>query len=270
MQLDDIKRLKELNHEGFICGPSENEDIFFKRCEGLRDKNLLEERFKALDVSLLENIELKEFDLSINWCWGKIRKKSWLPWIAAETQIYEDEKGLFPIVKIFQKKREDEALKHEFLHVARCAFNENVFEEILAFKTSTKKWRRIWGALFRSSKERSLFLISILLALLFSWIEPSRGWTEVLQGFPWMVLSLMAIRLMKDQRNLSKALARLSQIFAHPQPLAIALRLTDKEIIAFSKESISNLQQYIGCQTSLRWKQILASYPYRSPCFRRL
>lgn len=257
----DNKRLNELNHEGFICGPSENEEIFFKRCEALRDKKLLEERSKPLNVSLLEKIELKEFDLSIDWCCGETRKKTWLPWVAAETQIFEDERGLFPLVKILQKKREDEALKHEFLHVARCAFNENIFEEILAFKTSTKKWRRFWGALFRSSKERSLFLISILVALLFSWIESSSHLTEGVQGFPWIVLSLMAIRLVKDQRNLSKALIRLSKMFTYPQPLAIALRLTDKEIIAFSKESIDNLKRYIGRQSSLRWKQILASYP---------
>jgi len=49
-------------------------------------------------------------------------------------------------------------LSHEAIHVARMGFQEPFFEECLAYRTSSRRWRRFLGPLFTFSWEPFLFL----------------------------------------------------------------------------------------------------------------
>ena len=61
-----------------------------------------------------------------------------------------------------------ELIAHEMAHIGRMMFEEPEFEEIIAFQSSTNRFRRFFGPLFRSSKESMLFVIVLGLS-------PARG-----------------------------------------------------------------------------------------------
>ena len=74
---------------------------------------------------------------------------------AATWILNEENSGKIPILQLkesfFKKKRYlkiyklEEILTHEFVHFARCNFEENVFEEFFAYLTSASIFRRILG-----------------------------------------------------------------------------------------------------------------------------
>ncbi len=125
-----------------------------------------------------------------------------------------------------------EVLTHEAVHVLRCMFQEPRFEEHLAYATSPKKWRRLLGPLFRSSRESIVFLLALAL-----------GVFEPLWSLP--VFVFFGTRLFIERGIFQKCLKKVS--------LQVASGLTDKEIVLFSKLSIEEIRAYAFQQPCLRW-----------------
>lgn len=152
-------------------------------------------------------------------------------WTGAYTWIIETKQGIkVPIIQLPLKKRrwtltsEEEILDHEKIHVQRAAFNEPIFEEIIAYQTSPSKWRRFLGPLFKKQSEATLFMASLILMPLIPYV-------------PALFFALLLLRLIKRQHQFKKALH-------HLPPLAkesIAI-LSDKEIISASKNDLLFLE----------------------------
>ena len=69
----------------------------------------------------------------------------------------------------------DELLDHEAVHAMRSQYQEPRFEEILAYFTSPRSWRRRVGPLFRSTRIGYTLLVATLLPLFHPllWAVPS-------------------------------------------------------------------------------------------------
>ncbi len=143
-----------------------------------------------------------------------------------------------------------EILSHEMIHAIRLMFDEPRFEEILAFHTSKKKWRRFLGPLFNRPLDTHLFLAFLLL----SWIVYMAGMFLDIPFLSWSLpLPLIAlipslIRLIHSQSLFSKALSRL--------PLEALVYLTDQEIKEFATLSKEEIEDYIATHPSPRLNQL--------------
>ena len=144
-------------------------------------------------------------------------------WEVGALWIYENEaKERFPLIQL--KRDSKEIFNHEKVHALRVAFNENRFEELLAYKTSKRAWRQYFGPLFRSQRSVWVFLSSTLLCF----AHP------IFILFPLIIVSLLALKLSKDQRLLNKTIANIGGFKR-------ALFLTDEEIVRFSKMQRSDI-----------------------------
>lgn len=155
------------------------------------------------------------FGFKIDWMEVEEGQKGLMPWHGGGTWIGEGRAR----VRIRKGLNREEILKHEAVHVARMGFKEGRFEEIFAYMTSEKKWRRILGPLFREPWHAYLFLGSSLLSFFF-------------YPLPLIVLFLLGVQLIRDRRILSRCLRNLEQ--KYDKPLEVAIRLSDEEIALLS------------------------------------
>lgn len=250
--------LLKLGRRGLIPGPKEDEEQFLERIE-LTLKRSSEEEIPEEDWEEALHITAQLYGVEPDWIPAFYSDKGLRPWEGAA--IWMDKrsskiqlrtafrKGSF--LKIYKRA---EVLSHEAVHAARFAFNEPRFEEIFAYKTSSKTWRKILGPLFRTPLETGLFL----LALIASAVLP------FLFFLPWLLLLIFGVRLFLSHRTLSCAQQKCEKILLNPaQSLCVLLRLTDKEICFFSKASTQEINAYIFEQTTLRWHSIKSSFVFR-------
>jgi len=197
-------------------------------------------------------------------------------WQGAVTWLYESTSKIkFPLIQLkinFKKGRflfysRDEVLLHESLHAIRIAFEESKYEEIFAYSLSEKKWRTFFGPLFRESRHATIFLLTFLVSIishvfsLFLLSSPLLYLFTFLTFLPVFYFSFRLSSLIYDQWILKKALKKIASLFPkNRHPLSVAFRLTDQEIRAFAKKSLTDLKVYIEQQltTSLRWKSLYA------------
>ncbi|MCB1108763.1 MAG: hypothetical protein KDK44_03825 [Chlamydiia bacterium] len=148
-------------------------------------------------------------------------------WEAGALWVYEDDHQIrLPLIQL--KKYSEETLNHEKVHCKRIAFDEKRFEEIFAYLTSSKVWRKKWGALFRTELSLWGFLILSFCPL----------WSIHFIIFPLGFLGWQMIRLFIDRRHLLNVIEKLGSFER-------ALYLTDNEIIAFSKMSKNEIFAYL-------------------------
>ncbi|MCH9608491.1 MAG: hypothetical protein S4CHLAM45_10680 [Chlamydiales bacterium] len=223
----------EEDQRGFLCGPNESEETFYKRC-------------KADDLSTFPPSLKELFAISPNWVPVHYKDSglrfweggcSWIEGTNVEIQLKEQFAHKKTLWKIYSK---EEILAHEGVHAARVAFEEPIFEEVLAYQTSKSRFRRFFGPFFRSPKETLFF--ALLLPL--SFFSPF---------FAIGVVAFGLMRLIKTQATFLLARKKLGKLYGKKNALPIMLHLTDKEIILFAKGSIKS---YVEKQTSLRWQQI--------------
>lgn len=159
----------------------------------------------------------------------------------------------------------DELLAHEVIHAVRCDFREPVFEEVLAYQTAEKTWRRWLGPILQNPAETKCFLVVLLLAVvaqwggyLFSWPV----WCDLFVYLPWAVVLLGGLRLSKNQGIFKRCLKHLEGVVGQ-HALAVILRLTDREIVQFSQWSKEEIVAYAAreARLSVRWKMLTVSYP---------
>ena len=244
--------LLENNARGFIPLEEETVEAFLARTKRLAE---FAKPYQSKAV-------LQAFDLAIDWLPLVYQRKGLRFWEGGACWIGEakelcsffslppcEEKGPFCIVqvtpKLQGKKRYwfcdiEELVAHEAVHAARLGFGPGTgdrFEEILAYATSKRGWRRVFGPLFRSSKEVSLFCFvlvgAVSLQMIGSLIE-SRMLFLLSLLFPWAFLMGFVARLFWSRRVFQRAYKKLEGKVL-PHPLAVLVRLTDREIEELSR-----------------------------------
>lgn len=238
--MTDVELLK-YNQKGFIPGPGESEENFYRR---IKDA---ENFFNAPP----QDLEVESRVLPSHWDWVRehlyelydfrpeslfayYSNRKLAPWQGAASWIIGTDVGLLCAVQLrkgLSKGRylklysREEILAHEAVHAARSAFNEPVNEEFFAYFTSEKKWRRALGPIVQRPMEVWLFLLFAAYSSFF-------GSFLLLAG----LLFLGFFRLAFRHRRLQKAIKTLSSQVSSPRiQRAILLRLTDQEIQTLSQ-----------------------------------
>ncbi len=255
-------KLLSLNSRGIFPGPSEGEEEFLKRVSA------------AKKISSQENLKLAQEIFSAFPDWIKIHfsQKGLLLWEGAATWIEENAEGVreasIQIKSSFftQLYPREEIIAHEMVHAMRLMFEERRFEEILAFRTSKNRFRRYFGPLFTHPGETKGFVICMLGSWLLYWAEFIFDFSlgvRYLLCSPLLVLGWGIWRLARSQKVFSLALNHLEKAVKKPKtPLAVALRLSDREIEQFAKSSPEAILAFASKEKeqSLRWKQLFSVY----------
>ena len=179
-------------------------------------------------------------------------------WEAAATWTVDYNNSFLSYIQIKPKKRvlNEEMIRHEAIHEMRQGFKEKIFEEFLAYNTSKSFFRRIFGPIFFSTQETLVFVGVFYISLLvFFFTENEIGFI----GLAWIVVFLI-LRLGICHLIFFRCLKKIARIFPWKDPLAIAVSLTDKEILVIAiKKNLFSLSQ-IKKENSPRWQQILDTF----------
>lgn len=254
-------------HRGLVPGPNETSEAFSLRVR------------QAISLSSPEIPEWKGaldkvhrlFHVIPDWITVKIGGPGLNYWEAAATW-QEEKEGVFhttiqiPDSKKIRKFKRlvslEEVCAHEMVHAVRCAFQEPRFEEILAYQTAEKPWRKILGGLWKNPNEMRLFLLLLFSSFSVQWIGLFFSLPTYTLSFlflPWLFLIFAASRLCRDYRTFQKCQKSLQRIF--PAPLPLMLYLTDQEIALFSKANIAEIRAYMdSCVDDLRWQFLLKKF----------
>lgn len=241
----------ELNHQGWILSPNETKKQLLSRkatCEK-------ESMGSVLIASKAHDLTEKIYQFRLENIKVLYSKESIFPWQGALLWSYQRKgENPFPVIQIRKKglSNENEILAHELVHAARFAFKEPFFEEMLAYQTSSKKLYRLFGPLFIFEKEPFLYLLlsfsSFLSVIFFE--------NLYLLWVPSLFLAVLLLRLSFLHGIFYLAKKHIKQAGA-PNPLAVLLRLSDKEI--FQTAFFKNKKIFQGKKKNLRVK-ILSNY----------
>lgn len=283
--LTDAQLLK-YNQEGLIPGPGEPEEAFAGRaayCTHLKE-HFSAELIKDFSINQWEdlpNLQVKEFDIAPKWIpifFSDYRLPFWHGGCAWIFQISED-KPTAALIQLRQKFRSsssylgiysrEELLTHELVHVGRMMYQEPKFEEIFAYNTSKNSFRRTFGAIIQSSMESVIFVLLLGLIVVFDVFLVAMQRVDAyllafwLKLIPAAFIAVGLIRLFHRQRTLRSCIDNLQEITGSvDKAKAIAFRLADKEISAFSSSSPEEILSYIDAQApkELRWRLIRCAY----------
>ncbi len=280
-----------LNKRGFVAGPDEDEETFLNRISFL--KKLKEDPqsifsshtpFPFEETVKLHHWDLKRcdvkhiFDISADWISAFYHNQHLPFWQGAATWVIHEPSlnvklALLQLRKSLKKGSHlmiyqlDEVMAHETVHAVRMAFQEPIFEEHFAYLTSSSTFRKVFGPISKRPWEMTVlfgFLIGIFFAM-FDRLLWENNWSYFLLPFSYFCclswISLGLIRLAYLRTIFTRAHRKISKM-VFDKPLAVLLRLTDKEIRFFSKASEEEVKDYISKEKmrSLRWKQIFFSY----------
>ena len=266
------KDLKSLGEEGFLAGPDETEESFVKRFNILKNSP-----FERIDPKPLERRNCKCHELyaaNPDWIPLTFSNKGLLPWEGGALWIFENHLPLIQLRKGFKKGKfliysKDEVLKHETVHALRLAFNEPRFEEILAYETSSSKWRRWIGPLFRKPSHAAFFISLVLISLTIQTVyvffipSPLFSWIKGASFLPFVDLIFRSALLIKDRKAFRMTLRKLGKIFPNQKNVfPIAVRLKDSEIQSFALLPLEKVVSYFEekASKSIRIRQILAQF----------
>ncbi len=258
----ESQELLLLNAEGFIPGPNEAEEAYLERIRATREffeqqEGVFPSHYWQWPAEQLRSL----FDFSPRWCAASYSTKGLAPWQAAATWI--DVKRIYliqlrPSRWVSWMVDRNEILAHEAAHAARSAFDESKFEEFFAYLTSSSKWRRVIGPLFRKPIETT-FLVGLFAA---------GTLTQMLEIFTELVLfsqiwlfaafalcSGWSLRLMRARMQMERAAKRILPFLRDPVKVrSVLFRMTDEEIERLAK----NMPFEPG--SDLRWQLIKAAY----------
>lgn len=257
-----MEELLALNAEGLIPGPGESLEAFQARAAASKEFFQTEKGALPAHHWQWADEQLKAlFDFSPRWCAASLSSKGLAPWQAAATWI--DVKRVY-MVRIRPSRwvswfvDRSEVLAHEAAHAARAAFDETKYEEFFAFLTSSSKWRRILGPLFRKPGEAALFAalfgISAITEMLELFLEVrlfSSLWLFAALGFSiaW------SFRLFRARMQIERAARRLLHFLKDPAMVRpVLFRMTDREI-----EQLAGKMPFEP-GSDLRWKLIKTAY----------
>lgn len=263
----ESKNLSYLYKRGFLPGPNESEEAFFERVHlydeiRLDPKDLLKHLpFPASEIEedplCLKEILPHTFDWLV-----VIRSDKRLPlWEAAATwTLKQTEKLKLPVLQI-RKKTKGAALKevlcHEGVHILRALFDEPRFEEILAYQTSSSRFRKLFGPLFRRPIESLAFVLLLALsfiselALLF--FHPMALLALSPFTLPLIYALYLLVKLAKDRKIYNRFILNLKTLFPKMPTFEMSLFFTDQEIIEGAKKSTTEFRDFID---ELRFKDL--------------
>ena len=183
--------LLTLARKGWIPAPLETEEAFLLRIESakqtashfeppLEQRELLEEG---------STITKKIYGFFIDWVPVVFSNRKLSIFEGAAAWIFQEKKGgpkeaFLQLRKNLKGKKYlyryyplKELVAHELVHVARMAYEEPLFEEMLAYETSESSFRKALGPLFRQPKEMNFFLLTLVLPLFgtflpYLWVIP--------------------------------------------------------------------------------------------------
>ncbi len=274
--------LVSLNEQGLFPGPEETEELFFLRAAKTREGPVNLRSAKQVSVvnradrfgkvASACSITKKLFHASPDWMEIHESSKGLRPWEAAAAWIEEDPQTGRRVsiqIKNFFLSRFyplEETIAHEMVHAMRLTFDERRFEEILAFRTSKNSFRRYFGPLFSQPREALGFVLLLAVSWACCMAETIFDFSMGGNYWLWAPLGFLAVatgRLARSQSVFSKALERLEKAVKKPgQALAVALRLTDREIERFAKCTPDEIASFAAEQrkNDLRWRLISAAY----------
>lgn len=232
-----MNELVQLFWRGLIVGPEESQSMFLERIASL-SKKTTKEIISIGDIKIdwlpihYSNRGLRLWEGGC--CWVEGRKVT-----LQLRQRFKLKERLFGIYS------KHELTAHEAVHAIRSQFEEPVFEEFLAYKTSPSRFRKEYGPLFRAPWESLVFVVLIaLMPFAFSFVVPFIG----------IGVCLLLYRLKKNSNILIATEKKLGEITKQASELLIAL--TDKEIVLFARSSCEEIKHYVNSQHSFRWQQI--------------
>jgi|GEM_PF-691357 len=286
-----LRQWRQWNGEGFIPGPYEKESLFQERivfCLNLEQELLQKEDFPfgATDPPsqeiLNEALPLtqKLYGIQPHWVPLFFSNDQMFPWHAGCAWIFQRDaqtptaaflqlrlpfRHSSSFLRIYQRR---ELIAHELAHVGRMLYHEPQFEEILAYQSSSSRWRRWLGPIVQSSGE-SLFFVSLLALLILTHLAllffPERvsiaWWTELL---PFLLIAFALGRVTYRWQVLTRCLGHLAALYSSPDEARHLLyRLRDSEIRQFSRSSPLKIQTLIeeAAKKSFRWRFLSALYP---------
>lgn len=242
------QELLALRRRGFWVGPGETEEAYRARVK------------RCTSSEVARHIPDGEWELG---CQKSEEQFGFRPdWI--ETRIEEGSSGLLfagaaevgggpPIVrldkKVWRRGRpipRHELLAHEWLHVARMAFDEPRFEEIIAFQTSRRSWRRFFSPIVQSTHE---VIAVALVCFATPFIALMHGPHPLLPL--GLLFGLLLARLGWRQWLFHRACQAVTR--------ELAAQLTDREIRRFAFMKRESVWMYIKerAARSLRFRQLL-------------
>ncbi len=242
----------ELDRQGWILSPNETKKQLLSRKTTCEKENIRSYLFDSKAHELTEKLyqfRLENIEIIYS-------NKSIFPWQGALLWSYQrKEEEPFPVIQIRKKgiSNEVEILAHELVHAARFAFKEPFFEEMLAYQTSSNKLYRLFGPLFMFEKEPLIcLLLSFASFLAVVYLE-----NLTLLWIPFLTFSILLIRLTLLHTFFYLAKKHITKAGAL-HPLAVLLRLSDKEIIQSALSSPKKIFQ--KKKRDLRLKEILPHY----------
>jgi hypothetical protein len=251
-----------LNKEGIFPGPLETENNFLIRIKQLQTSiELPGKPLTQQDWEDAHRLLKQRFDIKPTWVAAFYLNKKLRLWEAAATWECEGN-TIIQLRNRFKRgywgpTTREEVLAHEAAHAARMAFKESRFEEILCYQTSRAQWRKAFGPLFRRPTEAIVCLVGALLGAFFGVFDLFIFALSLLL-FPFVFLLL---RLRRDQRVFRNCLKNIAPLLiCESHSLAVALRLSDREIAMFAHASTGKIIGYVKLQTELRWEVLRASY----------
>jgi hypothetical protein len=287
--------LKDMNKQGLIPGPGESESSYFDRVDYCLQihKHLSEQTGLPLptpthsdtSTSLEEAYQLTQelYDISPKWVpiiYDNHKLSLWhggCAWIfqsdeesplSAFLQLRKPLKNKENLFGFFNKR---EIIAHEMCHVGRMAFEEPLFEEVLAYRTSKSSFRRWIGPIVKNSIESGLFVLILMMIFMLDAFFVFFGSEQAFYQAMWLKLIPLLLvfygifRLTKYHRQLDRCLENLKKLSGSESTAsAITYRLTDQEILLFGKSSPEEIRAYANKQkkSSLRWKIIDSVYLY--------
>ena len=278
------RQLKELNSEGLLATDQEEMEAFFKRVQWLKSPGEIVKQLqlplKNIEFNCNENLQswYQKCDFNPQWIYCYAANSKLMPWEGAATWIFKEENIFsFPVLQFreqFVKHQKylgmefAEVFLHEVIHAVRMPLSSVQFEEIIAYYTSKKRWRKFWGPIIQHPYESILYVSIWGVSLISNFIYSVLGNTFFFYFFISSICLLSAvsifaiIRLFRYHRIFQKTLQKISKLWLEIDPFAIVLRLTDQEIQYFSCSTLVQIKQYVKDQVkkSLRWKQINFSY----------
>ncbi len=245
------ERLRILFTKGIIPFPGETTSALLKRTDYLEELSLNPATF----FSKIPHSSFFFLTDKLPWFLGFYKPRPLPFWIAALTWIVPTLNGFsvpclqLPSSSSFLLPSRKEIIDHESVHARRANFNEPRFEELLAYRTSRSRFRRLIGPLFQSTFESSLLLFSLLISLFFAIF--SSALVPALCSSAY--LFFLGGRLFFRQKTLARCLKALSSSYKNCDQLLT--HLTDKEITLIAKKG-----SVIRKKSCLRWRQINALY----------
>jgi hypothetical protein len=253
------------NAFGIFIVPGETEEAFLLRAHALLANKNEEPSFKESRA-----IVKKAFGVDPIWVKVFYSDIELYPWEIACT--WYDEVPSIQLHTRFKDKKtflgiysEEAVLAHEYVHAVRAPLGDSVFEEFFSYHISNP-FRRIVGPIFEEPRE-SLFLVLLLLSTTIAaicsdlFMERLFWLLFLLLGFCTIAfIFYLSLRLVKRFSQFRRCLRNLAAIT--PTPLALMIRLTDVEIILFSKQKPEEIMLTIQEKRmhDYRWRSLCDSY----------